>query len=96
MVDQLSVLKKVDFNLFVAALRFPIACYQLAFWLKDEIIDYCAFNVLKSGSVVSGSNSGSSRNGAVGGNKLLQQIFAETNKDAVIDIQKLKPFIQQR
>jgi hypothetical protein len=38
--DKLEPLKKIDFNLFISAIRFPLALYQSVNWLKDEIYSF--------------------------------------------------------
>ena len=30
-------LKRIDFDLFVSCLRFPLNCYQLVIWVQDKI-----------------------------------------------------------
>jgi hypothetical protein len=31
-------LKRIDFNLFISCLRFPLACYQIVVWLQDRLL----------------------------------------------------------
>lgn len=31
-------LKRIDFNLLMSCIRFPLACYQLAIWLQDRLV----------------------------------------------------------
>lgn len=31
-------LKRIDFNLFLSCIRFPLACYQLVIWLQDKLV----------------------------------------------------------
>lgn len=85
--EMLGKLKKIDFNLFVSVIRFPIACYQLVFWLKDELTDYFIANSLKM------TNSG------INGNHAHNSLFLVTEQfrpEIMIDLTKLKVFILQR
>lgn len=38
--DLVRPFKRIDFNLFISILRFPIAAYHLAFWLRDELAEF--------------------------------------------------------
>ena len=31
-------LRRIDFNLFLSCIRFPLACYQLVIWLQDKLV----------------------------------------------------------
>ena len=64
-------LKKINFDLFVSCIRFPIACYQIVIWLQDELNmimicpDLIGSNIPSNGDG-SSSSSSSSSNGNIG------------------------------
>ena len=63
-------LKKINFDLFVSCIRFPIACYQIVIWLQDELNMIMICPDLIGSSIPSngdgGSSSSSSSNGNIG------------------------------
>jgi hypothetical protein len=94
-------LRKVDFELFVSALRFPIASYQLAFWLKDELNEFFNVTGLKTSSILDAAGAGASATptddrltGTM--NIKVLTIVEQTGKDMAVDVGKFKTFIQQR
>ena len=84
-------LKKINFDLFVSCIRFPIACYQIVIWLQDELnmIMICPELIDKilsngsSSSGSSGSSNGSSNFGNSGSNNATTSNTSNNNNSKV-------------
>jgi hypothetical protein len=85
-VEKYEILKKIDFNLFITLLRFPLTCYQAIAWCKDELFDF-----FKNSEIISSSSSSSSSLSTVP--SILS--FFPLKDDISVDISKLKSFLSK-
>jgi hypothetical protein len=85
-VEKYEILKKIDFNLFITLIRFPLTCYQAITWCKDELFDF-----FKNSEMIGSSSSSSSSLSTA--SSILS--FFPLKDDISIDLSKFKSFFSK-